>query len=63
MASTKKIKVEYELSHKGKVNTGDLGQQRGDLHWNDYRWCVSEPSDSIQQGRGRKRTEQAVLQP
>lgn len=55
MASTKKIKVEeYD---------GDPGQQRGDLHWNGYRWSMSETSDSITQGRGSKWTEQAVHQP
>lgn len=31
MASTKKIKVEYELSHKGNGNAGNLGRQRGEL--------------------------------
>lgn len=55
MASTKKIKVEYELSQRNYMNTGDLGKHMENLHWNDYVWCVSEPSNSTQQTIGRNK--------
>lgn len=32
MASTKKIKVEYELSQRNYMNTGDLGKHMENLH-------------------------------
>ena len=32
MASTKKIKVEYKLSHRKFRNTGDLGRHLGNVH-------------------------------
>lgn len=49
----KSKEVEYDLSQRNYMKTGDLEGQMGSLHWNGYIWCASELSNSTQQRTGR----------
>lgn len=55
------MKVEYETFIQENMNTGNLKNHMGNLHWNGNIWYMDEPSNHIQQGIGWKWTKQAVL--